>query len=77
MVGVLGHVAPLAHPTPGCAVVARVAFDYGERHFKKDEDFPREKLGLTDQKVQELWQAGLVCVKPAPVVAPQPKRKAG
>jgi len=74
-----GHPEPLVQPTAGCTYAARVSFDWGDRRFQPDEDFPHLKLGVSELRAFELWSAGLLKVKPVVAPAKQPKqqRKAG
>lgn len=60
---------PRIIPTHGCAFVARVAFDYNQRHFEPGDSFPYAELGLTEDFALNWWRAAMLEV--APVDAPK------
>jgi len=58
---------PRMAPTPGCSFVARVAFDYGERHFDAGDPFPYAELRMTYDAACNFWRSAMISVAPEPV----------
>ena len=50
------------YPTSGCAYVARVSFDHGDRTFAPGDAFPFAALGMHEFTAYGLWQAGMLAV---------------